>query len=152
MDYPGTSRQWLPSERYEKIDREKALRRLIVAESIGQAVWDKLYRSPLFSSIRFPEGDNYEEVGIMYRIFQHAGYIALAPEAFYHYMQYKGSIVHVQSKKTGLIIGRLTMERTKNSVVRTKNTKEHVTEAAPSRLLKHGEACGKAARKNVRVK
>lgn len=93
-DYPRKSTQWKPVEAPETIDREEALRRLIIDNSIGQTVWNKLYRRCLFDGIRFPNGAIFEDIRTTYRIMSRANRVALIPNVFYHYVQYEGSLVH----------------------------------------------------------
>ncbi len=69
-DYPGKSTQWKPVEAPETIDREEALRRLIIDSSIGQKAWNKLYRRRLFDGVRFPDGFQFEDVRTTYRLLQ----------------------------------------------------------------------------------
>ena len=101
-DYPQKRNVWIPSEKVEEISREEALEKLLLGGSIGQAAWNKIYRRSLFDTIRFPEGYNYEDARIMYKLFQQARSVAVIPDVFYHYMQYKGSIAHVESAKNRL--------------------------------------------------
>lgn len=97
--YPGKSKQWKPVEAPETIDREEALRRLIIDSSIGQKAWNKLYRRRLFDGVRFPDGFQFEDVRTTYRLLQKADRIALIPNVLYHYVQYRDSIAHVRSAK-----------------------------------------------------
>ncbi len=101
-DYPRKSTQWKPVEVPETIDREEALRRLIVDNSIGQTVWNKLYRRSLFDGIRFPEGAIYEDIRTTYRILSKATQVELIPNEFYHYVQYEGSLAHDLSVQSSL--------------------------------------------------
>lgn len=84
------------------IDNEEALRRLIVDASIGNAAWDKLYKTELLKDISFPVGYNYEDARTTYRVFMKANSITLIPDLLYHYVQYKGSIVHTQTLRNRL--------------------------------------------------
>ena len=96
-DSPGQMEEWCPSKELQIVDGKEALRRLIIDGSIKQNVWDKVYKKDVFDHIRFPEGFNYEDLRVTYKIFNNADLITLVPEAFYHYRQNKGSISHCYS-------------------------------------------------------
>ena len=42
--------------------------RALLDDKFNNNVWNKLYRRELFESVNFPEGMNYEDVGVMHRI------------------------------------------------------------------------------------
>ncbi len=102
VDKPGRMRIWRPTDHIETICGDEALDRLLLSSSLGSASWDKLYRSTLFTGIRFPDGFNYEDITITYRLFQKAKSITLIPSVLYHYVQYQNSIVHTPSLKNRL--------------------------------------------------
>ena len=66
-----------------------------------EAVWNKLYNIRCFEGIRFPEGRNYEDVSVMWKIMktlaENGGSVALCPDDLFHYRMRKSSIVHTDS-------------------------------------------------------
>lgn len=101
-DSPNGNKKWSPVTKEEVIDGEEAIKRLIVYGSIKHAVWDKVYRTELFESIRFPEGHNYEDFYVIHKILHAAQRIVLIPNILYHYVQNKGSITHTLSANNSL--------------------------------------------------
>jgi glycosyltransferase involved in cell wall biosynthesis len=62
---------------------------------IKNYVWDKIYVRRLFDFVRFPEGKNFEDIGIMYRLFLAANEIAVVGKHYkYYYFQRPNSILH----------------------------------------------------------
>ena len=102
VDSPAGKRKWMPADKPEWIGPNEAIRRLVVEGTIRHAVWDKLYRRELFDDIRFPEGYNYEDLRITYKLLQQAQNIVLIPDVLYHHVQYDGSISNTQSAKNRL--------------------------------------------------
>lgn len=91
-EYPGRSvrRGWTKKE---CLNTEQALRLLLENDSMQNYLWDKLWRRSLFDGIRFPEGKTFEDVAVMYRLFEKAERVVCLPGAKYHYSQRQGSIV-----------------------------------------------------------
>lgn len=102
IDSPKCRDVWSPTEEEIQIDSEEAVQRLIVSGRIRNTVFEKIYRKSLFDNIRFPEGYNFEDIRTTYRLLQAAKKIVLVPDAYYHYVQMKGSIVHTFSAKNCL--------------------------------------------------
>ena len=53
---------------------------------------DKLWRKTLFEEIIFSEGKTYEDIEVMYKLFERAKKIVCLPDGKYHYLQRLGSI------------------------------------------------------------
>lgn len=81
------------------ISREAALRKLFRSE-IHDYVWNKMYRSSVLSTIQFPEGRVYEDIGIMYKIFLNAGTVCTIPDPLYYYLKRADSTIGSMSDKT----------------------------------------------------
>lgn len=71
----------------------EALCRLIAEKPYKELVWNKLYRRSLWDGIRFPEGRNFEDVAVMYRIFSRVRGVVVLPGTFIDYRQHSGSII-----------------------------------------------------------
>lgn len=101
-DFSGKTQSYKPVDIPETIGGEEAVRRLIVDASINHGVWNKLYRRFLFDGIRFPDGAVYEDIRTTYKVLSKANRIVLIPDVLYHYVQYKGSIIHNSSVRNHL--------------------------------------------------
>ena len=78
--------------------REYALSALI-DDKINQNVWNKLYVSQLWDSIRFPEGHVYEDIDTTYRIIDKSNLVCIVDEALYMYRKRPDSITDKRSSK-----------------------------------------------------
>ena len=84
------------------LDTEGALELLLKNDDMQNYLWDKLWRRSLFEGISFPEGHTYEDLAVMYRLFERAQRIVCLPEGKYHYNERPGSIVGNVSLKNRL--------------------------------------------------
>jgi hypothetical protein len=66
---------------------------------IGNAVWNKLYRSRVFDGLRFPEGRVHEDVAFVYRAIMRCRRVASISRVGYHYVMREGSIAHSHDMK-----------------------------------------------------
>ena len=62
--------------------------------NINVSVWNKLYRSRLWDNIRFPEGHNYEDMDIMFSIFDRCSTATVLDQPLYYHLRRPGSITH----------------------------------------------------------
>lgn len=85
--------------RYELMDTENALGALLEDRYLRNNVWEKLWKRDLFHGVRFPVGQNFEDVATTYRLFDAAGRILCLPEPKYHYRQRPDSIIADTSLK-----------------------------------------------------
>lgn len=74
------------------VDSYQALE-LLIADEIPNYAWNKLYRRNLFQGLNFPEGRYYEDVAIMYLLFERANYVSFLGKALYHYRYRKSGII-----------------------------------------------------------
>lgn len=72
---------------------EKAMKYILDGEKINSCAWNKIYKNNLFHRIRYPEGQNYEDVATTYKVFLEAKRVSLIPDCLYFYRQREGSIV-----------------------------------------------------------
>lgn len=77
----------------ESFDTEGGLEQFFLRKKYSHSAWDKLYRRTLFAGIRFPEGQNFEDIATTHRVFERAKAVRLLPEAKYHYRQRPDSIM-----------------------------------------------------------
>ncbi len=72
---------------------------MIVTDQACWAVWSKVYQSNIWTSIRFPEGVNFEDMHVMCQILEQCEQIITVPGIYVLYRQRLGSITKTQSKK-----------------------------------------------------
>lgn len=63
---------------------------------VDNFVWGKLYKSSLFSDVRFPEGKIYEELGTNYKLYLKCDHIVKGNGSHYYYVQRSGSTMHFE--------------------------------------------------------
>ena len=67
----------------------------------GNVVWNKLYRADVFKDIRFPDGHNYEDAAIIWKLMKklagNGGSVTVLPDELIHYRVRKNSISHTWS-------------------------------------------------------
>ena len=77
--------------------RNDALRAL-VGGKLNVSVWNKLYRSKLWEYIRFPDGHNYEDMDIMFRVFDVCESVVVVDQPLYYHLRRPGSITDTASE------------------------------------------------------
>ena len=75
------------------LDREEALEALLTDTVVRNYLWDKLWRAELFRDLTFPEGRTFEDIALMWRLFDRADRIKCCPEGKYHYRMHGSGIV-----------------------------------------------------------
>lgn len=72
--------------------QEEVLAELLNGKRINTSAGMKLYKSCMFSDIRYPIGKLYEDIGTTYKLFLKANHFVYGDEALYVYLCRKGSI------------------------------------------------------------
>ena len=67
-------------------DKTEALNKLFYQEGYDTNMWAKLYRAELFSQIRFPVGNIYEDIAIIYKVFEKVNKVVYSEYNGYHYL------------------------------------------------------------------
>ncbi len=67
-------------------DKTEALNKLFYQEDYDTAMWAKLYRAELFEQIRFPLGNIYEDIAIIYKVFERVNKVVYSDYNGYHYL------------------------------------------------------------------
>lgn len=80
-------------ERETVLSREEAIGHLLEDNAMRNYLCDKLWKRELFQNITFPEGHNFEDVAVTYRLFEKADKVACLPECKYFYLQREDGIV-----------------------------------------------------------
>lgn len=66
--------------------RVEAMNKLLYQEEFDTAMWAKLYKAHLFEKMRFPEGNIYEDIAIIYKIFDMVERVSYTDYEGYHYL------------------------------------------------------------------
>lgn len=66
--------------------------------TLGSYAWNKLYDRSVFNNVRFPKGQNYEDVFIILALLHNAKSFKTLSECKYYYVQREDSITHVSGK------------------------------------------------------
>lgn len=75
------------------IDSKELCVSLLKGEEIGNFSCNKLFKSELFKTLRFPKKCFYEDVATIYKAILNCERISVLQETFYHYVWHEGSIV-----------------------------------------------------------
>lgn len=81
------------------LSKQSAIELLIKDESINSFAWNKIYRRELFEDIRFPEGRVYEDIAVMFKIFNKANRVVHIKESLYFYLHNSESISRGSGKE-----------------------------------------------------
>jgi glycosyltransferase involved in cell wall biosynthesis len=82
-----------------RYSREEALEAILMDKEINSFAWDKLYRSSLFSAIRYPLGRIFEDTATTYKVFDLANSVVRVNQALYYYLKRDDSITKTKSLK-----------------------------------------------------
>lgn len=74
----------------------ETLEMLLHDELVTNYLWNKLWKRELFTDIVFPEGRTFEDVAVVYRLFERSTKVVCLPECKYHYLHHGGSILDQQ--------------------------------------------------------
>lgn len=75
-----------------RMDREEAVKELMLLRNIDLSVCNKLFRRDLFERVMFPEGKSSEDVPVIWEIVLSSELVVNNGYADYHYFHRKGSI------------------------------------------------------------
>lgn len=91
---------------------EEALNEILSGKSLDVAAWDKIYVRDLFDDIRYPVGENNEDIAVFYKIVDTAGKVAHCGTNEYYYRSRPGSITKLKYS----IDARKVIEKNLNSI------------------------------------
>lgn len=120
------------SKQYQEIlfDREEAIKRLNYTIGFGAMCWAKLYRKSLLINNPFPEGQIYEDLAVLYKIFYDSNKIVFGNKTIYYWVQRSGSTMRSQFDEKHLVA--LTATRNQIEFMR-----ERLPEAIQSAKARH---------------
>lgn len=81
-----------------KVDKISAMK-TIEDPNWGSYLWNKIIKKSLFNGIKFPKGRNYEDLAVIYQIFDKARSFYKSDRIYYFYRQNSSSIMHTYSAK-----------------------------------------------------
>ena len=89
----------------EIYDNERAIKELLYQVKIDSAMWAKLFKSSLFSDIRFPVGNIYEDLAIIYKLFEKSQRVSYNTyDGYFYLIRSSGTTLHdFTPKKMDLI-------------------------------------------------
>lgn len=96
---PKLPKRIAPNDNSEGLYTYKEALLLQCFGKIGKNVWNKLYRRHIWDKIRFPEGQNYEDVDIILQVLGEAEKVYILDDKLVMHRKRKGSITDTNSEK-----------------------------------------------------
>lgn len=84
--------------------QEEAILAVFYQQELTHSAWGRLYRSPLFDGIRYPVGQYYEDIAIIYELLLKCSLVARTGTPLYGYRQRENSILEKFSPKRAAIL------------------------------------------------
>lgn len=79
----------------DMLSKKDALKELLYQVKIDSAMWAKLFKSSLFTDIRFPEGNIYADIAIIYKLFEKAHRVSHNTYGgYYYFIRVTGMTLH----------------------------------------------------------
>lgn len=76
------------------MDKMQAMKELLINKTITNHLWNKLYKKDFFNDIKFPNGKKYEDIYVMYLLFEKSSKIVYQDTTKYIYINREQSILH----------------------------------------------------------
>ena len=83
-------------EKYQCIDKEICLKKLLYQDNVETSAWGKLYKRRVIEKLRYPLGKLYEDIPVTYSAIKSSSKIAIIKNVDYYYFQRKDSIQNAQ--------------------------------------------------------
>lgn len=124
---------------YSKIANLTAyeIKQKIISDDIGNYVWNKAYRKFLFSKLRFPEGEWFEDLAVMDQLFMQAKKISMLNKSLYFYRIQNTSYLHKRTfnpsrdlLKIKRLYGRLPLALSLNDIKLYQNIQAKILDGA----------------------
>lgn len=77
---------------WNRLSGKELLRRLLCLDGESGSACGKLYRKDIYSNLRFPVGQLFEDFGVVAQILSSVDYVSVTDEALYGYVTREGSI------------------------------------------------------------
>jgi len=114
------------------LSKEEALRTILYQELIDFSPWGLLYKKSLFNEIRFPEGEIFEDLAILYKIFERANIVTYRDDKIYYYTIRKSGIILSKFNNEKMIL----IKNAQDMLIFIKNKYPNLEAAATSRLVR----------------
>ncbi|MFT8929657.1 MAG: glycosyltransferase family 2 protein [Sporolactobacillus sp.] len=94
----------------KRLDHDEALSYLIGFKDrcVSNYLWDKLFVRSLFDKIRFPNVTHFEDVAVLYQLFDQSSVVYAFSEPLYYYYQRNGSLMHEPFEQRSLVLLQIT--------------------------------------------
>lgn len=76
------------------MNKMQAMKELLINKTITNHLWNKLYKKETFDNIQFPTGKKYEDLYVMYLLFEKSSKIVYQDTTKYIYINREQSILH----------------------------------------------------------
>ena len=96
-EHPGSEPVRICRDGESPLSPADALAELVADTAVRSYLCDKLFDRRLFEGIVFPLGRNYEDVAVVYQLFDRADRIAFSQVFAYHYIFHEANIVRDES-------------------------------------------------------
>lgn len=90
--FPDKPVEFKASSKTATFSSEQAIVEMLYQNSFLVSAWGKLFKKAVFQDIIFPKGRLFEDIAIMYRVFDHARNIVYSDAKLYGYMHRENSI------------------------------------------------------------
>lgn len=135
IDYPSKKdKQKTNQFKANVYDKKQALYELFRGKNIANYACGKLYKTEIIKKIKFPAGVYFEDVYVMFKVFDKSKIIVDISAKLYHYVQHENSISHnyfINPKKNldyynGLMKQVDFLEENKTTFYKYKKSKSHL--------------------------
>ena len=90
------------NNKIEVLDKNEALKEVLKDRKIHSFVWNKLFKKELWDKNRFTEDRVFEDIDVVYRIFQNIDKLVYIDSLKYTYVQRNDSIMHERKSQYSL--------------------------------------------------
>lgn len=94
----------IATHKVEVLNKEQAIERTLYQKKLDSSPWDKLYKRNLFDGLRFTVGRIYEDLEIIYQIYDRATILTYTTEALYYYFYREDSTLGVFNQKRLIVL------------------------------------------------
>lgn len=140
-------------ECFDKVLTARDAVSMMINQEVSDYPWNKLYRKRLFDNLRYPEGNNFYDVGTTYKFLELSNKICLIPYAGYHYIRRKNSLTSGRRIPDFLDSLEMYLERYDDLIVKRKDLRQGLCKGVYGSSISLAAAClvsGKENRKKFK--
>lgn len=104
MHCDDSAHQKYKNHKFKIISKEQAIEKTLYQNKLDSSPWDKLYKRNLFDGLRFTVGRIYEDLEIIYQIYDRATILTYTDEALYYYFYREDSTLGVFNQKRLVVL------------------------------------------------